>query len=348
MIRTVKQTALSTIRGAGVFGLASRSQWRTDRLLILGYHGIAQDDENQWSPALFMTPALLERRLRFLNDAGFRILPFEESLTLLRAGRLPARSVTITFDDGYVDFYRLAYPLLRAYKAPATVYLTTYYSDHNLPIPGITAAYMIWKSRSFIGPIKSIPGFGSTLLHDPEQRRAVSNAVGQYFADERSISREAKHELLANLAAELGFDLEDYRARRIMHLMTAEEASELAADGLDIQLHTHRHWVPQDEGMIRREITENRTRIEAITNRPANHFCYPSGVHYPALLPWLRALNVRSATTCGSNLASSRQEPLLLPRFLDHSGVSQVEFEAWATGVGSVLPRRNSLELVKG
>lgn len=346
MIRTVKQTALSTIRTAGVFGMASRSQWRTERLLILGYHGIAQDDENQWNPSLFITPALLERRLRFLTDAGFNILPFGESLALLRAGRLPARSVTITFDDGYVDFYRLAYPLLRAYRTPATVYLTTYYSEHNLPIPGITAAYMVWKSRNFSGPITSIPGFGSTLLKDPARRRAVSNAVGQFFTEERSVRPAAKHELLAGLAAELGFDLEEFRARRIMHLMTPEEARELAADGLDIQLHTHRHWVPQDEALIRREISENRTRIEAITGRAANHFCYPSGVHYPALLPWLRDLNIESATTCGSGLASSRQEPLLLPRFLDHTGVSQVEFEAWATGVGSVLPRRNSLELI--
>lgn len=131
-----------------------------------------------------------------------------------------------------------------------------------------------------------------------------------------------------------------------MHLMTPDEARELAADGLHIQLHTHRHWVPQDEALIRRKITENRTRIEAIAERAANHFCYPSGVHSPALLPWLRALNIESATNCGSGLASSRQEPLLLPGLLDHSGVSQVEFEAWATRVGSVLPRRNSLELV--
>jgi len=34
-----------------------------------------------------------------------------------------------------------------------------------------------------------------------------------------------------------------------------------------------------------------------------------------------------------------------LPRFLDHSAVSLVEFEAWASGVRAVLPRRNAYEL---
>ena len=125
-----------------------------------------------------------------------------------------------------------------------------------------------------------------------------------------------------------------------MHLMSVDEAGDLARDGIDIQLHSHRHWVPEDETLIRREILENRERIEAITGRPADHFCYPSGVHYPELLDWLRKLNVRSATTCEPGLAAASDDPLMLPRFLDHSGVSQTEFEGWATGALRAFPRR--------
>ena len=117
-----------------------------------------------------------------------------------------------------------------------------------------------------------------------------------------------------------------------MHLMTPEEAAVVASEGIDIQLHSHRHWVPPDETLVRREILENRARIEAITGRQAQHFCYPSGVHYPELLGWLRKLDVLSATTCQTGLAAATDDPLLLPRFLDHSLVSQTEFEAWATG----------------
>jgi hypothetical protein len=43
MIRTVKQTALLTMRTAGLFGVAGRTRWRHQRLLILGYQGIAQE-----------------------------------------------------------------------------------------------------------------------------------------------------------------------------------------------------------------------------------------------------------------------------------------------------------------
>ena len=342
VLRSVKRTALSAMKTAGVFGRSGRSRWRKDRLLILGYHGIAQYDEQQWDPALFISAELFDSRLRFLKAQGFTILSLDTALRHLREGTLPERSVSLTFDDGYVDFYRIAHPILKIHKVPATVYLTTYYSEKNLPIPGITAAYMVWMSPHFVGPLKTIPSFGHIDLRHADARRQVSRLMGQYFTDERTLPPPQKHELLEALATELGFDLGEIRARRLMHLMSTDEAGDLACDGIDIQLHSHRHWVPEDEHLVRREILDNRERIEAITGRPAVHFCYPSGVHYPELLGWLRKLNVQSATTCESGLAAATDDPLMLPRFLDHSRVSATEFEAWATGALRAFPRRSA------
>jgi peptidoglycan/xylan/chitin deacetylase (PgdA/CDA1 family) len=344
MIRTVKQTALSTMRSAGLFDAAGRTRWRNERLLILGYHGISQDDEHHWNPALFIAPEHLASRLRFLRARGCNVLTLDEGLRRLQAGTLPPRSVAITFDDGYVDFYRLALPILKAYEVPATVYLTTYYSDNNRPVPGITAAYMIWKSRGFTGTLTSVPAFHGSRVDTHERRASVSDAIGRYFNEERTLSADDKQRLIEALAKELEFNLEMFHRRRTMHVMTPDEARLVAEAGIDVQLHTHRHWVPKDEGLIAREIADNRERIERITGRPASDFCYPSGVHYPEILPWLRKLGVRSGTTCEPGLASADEDPLLMPRFLDHSNVSAVEFEAWLSGVGSVLPRRPAEE----
>ncbi len=341
MIRTVKQTALTTMRSAGVFDATSRSRWRSGRLLILGYHGIAQEDEHMWNPSLFVAPEHLASRMRFLREQGFGVLPLGAALRRLANGTLPQRSVAVTFDDGYVDFYRLALPILRAYDIPATVYLTTYYAEHNMPVPGISAAYMIWKSRAFKGPITTVPAFHGVRIESAEDRRTVSDAIGKYFNEERSLPAADKHRMLDDLAAELRFDLATFKRRRVMHVMTPDEAAHVARAGVDIQLHTHRHWAPANEALIRREVLENQERIAEITGVVPTHFCYPSGIHYPELLPWLRSTGIESATTCEPGLATTDDDPLLLPRFLDHSGVSIVEFEAWASGVGSVLPRRN-------
>ena len=78
-----------------------------------------------------------------------------------------------------------------------------------------------------------------------------------------------------------------------------------------------------------------------MTGRSTAHFCYPSGVLNPAFPPWLREAGIASATTCELGLASPSSDPLLLPRLIDVSGLSPLEFEGWVTGISSLLPRRN-------
>jgi len=49
---------------------------------------------------------------------------------------------------------------------------------------------------------------------------------------------------------------------------------------------------------------------------------------------------VISATTCDTGLATPRKDSLLLPRFVDTSGRSGLDFESWLTGVGDLLAIR--------
>ena len=75
------------------------------------------------------------------------MLPLGEALQRLRAGTLPARSVAITFDDGTYDFFRQAYPLLKSYGFPVTVYQTTYYTSVERPVFNLICSYMLWLRR---------------------------------------------------------------------------------------------------------------------------------------------------------------------------------------------------------
>jgi peptidoglycan/xylan/chitin deacetylase (PgdA/CDA1 family) len=89
--------------------------------------------------------------------------------------------------------------------------------------------------------------------------------------------------------------------------------------------------------LFRREIRDNRDWIKSATGRVATHFCYPSGVYRPEFLPWLSAEQIISATTCDTALATRRQNPLLLPRLVDTTGRSDLEFESWVNGVGDLV-----------
>jgi len=75
----------------------------------------------------------------------------------------------------------------------------------------------------------------------------------------------------------------------------------------------------------------------------ARHFCYPSGVYRSEFLPWLREAGVQTATTCDPGLASSRTEPLLLPRLVDTSNLSALDVEGWMAGMSAFfMPRKAS------
>ena len=111
---------------------------------------------------------------------------------------------------------------------------------------------------------------------------------------------------------------------------------------MSFELHTHTHRTPEGAASFDEEDSRNRSAIELITGLPARHFCYPSGRYRPEFLPWLQQNQVVTATTCDPGLASERSNPLLLPRFVDVSEVTPIEFEGWVTGAASFLSRQRS------
>jgi hypothetical protein len=103
---------------------------------------------------------------------------------------------------------------------------------------------------------------------------------------------------------------------------------------------THRHRVSVDEAAFAREVRDNRERLRKLRESEPTHFCSPGGVHRREFLPWLRDCNVASATTCAPGLASRRDHPLRLPRYIDTADHTEAEFRGWLTGVPALLPRR--------
>lgn len=338
MIRTLKQSSLTLSKQVGLTGWLAQSAWRRSRLLILCYHGIALDDEDRWQPGLYVSAAHLQRRLALLERNRCAVLPLGEAVERLYRNDLPDRAVALTFDDGYYDFMARAWPLLRAHGRPATVYLTTARVDHNFPIVNLFVSYALWKARDRVLDAEGLPGLhGRYSLAAADERdrvvREMNQAIGHMNA--------APKDLVAkSLVQRLGLDYDALAGSRVLTLMRPEEVARLSREGLDVQLHTHLHRNPKDPEAFVRDVLENRDRIQAITGGLATHLCYPSGMYRFAYLPSLRREGITSATTCDPGMAARTADPLLLPRFVDTGSVSDVEFEAWLTGVASCLPRR--------
>lgn len=337
MLRDLKLAILRVLKTAGVFSLVANSSWRRNRLLILCYHGTSLDDESQWRPALYMTPQLLQQRLEMLKQGGYSVLPLGEGLQRLRAGTLPLRSVVITFDDGTYDFYCQAFPLLKLYGFPVTVYQTTYYLGYQRPIFNLICSYMLWKRRGIVIADGSALGLTDPLDLRTEGGRheVVRELVDR--ADREHLTGRQKDDLAARLARLLEIDYEALVAKRILHMMNAQELQEIARNGVDVQLHTHRHRTPESEALFRQEVRDNRERIQALVSSKPVHFCYPSGVYRSKFFDWLAQEQVVSATTCDAGLATPSSQSLLIPRYIDNQYRTPLEFESWLSGVGDLL-----------
>lgn len=330
------------LRGAGVFRLVRESRWRQQRLLILCYHGVAQEDEHEWRPGLYMHPRVLEQRLEALKRGRYNVVGLGEGLRSLEAYKLPPRSVAITFDDGCYDFYSQAYPLLKRYGFPVTVYQTTYYSDYQKPIFNLICSYLLWQRRGAVLDRGAELGFEPAMDLRTEASRHEIVLKLVKGSEAKGLTGAEKNELAAKLAGLLGIDYERLLAKRLLQLMTGQEIAQLAREGVDFQLHTHRHRTPEDEVLFKKEIEDNRKRLLQILGLSATHFCYPGGVYRANFLDWLKEEQVVSATTCDAGLVSAESNRLLLPRLIDTSARSPLEFEGWLSGVGSLLALRKT------
>jgi peptidoglycan/xylan/chitin deacetylase (PgdA/CDA1 family) len=287
-----------------------------------------------------MPPEFFSERMNILKQSGCNVLPLDEALQRLYTGTLPEMSVSLTFDDGAYDFYKQAFPIIKANGFPVTVYLTTFFCEYNRPVFDVMIAYLLWKGRKAMLNLRPLINKQQTLDLSNSAARAVARNILIEFAWINTLSAQEKDALAIGVAKAVGIDYDELVADRILHVLAPEEVKHLAAEGVDIQLHTHRHRNPTIQELFSREILQNRSIIQHLTGYLAKHFCYPGNVYYEEYLVWLKELGILSATTCEPGLIARDCHPLLLPRLMDSFLLPRIEFEGWLTGLSSLLPRR--------
>lgn len=337
LFRALKTSLLHVLDFAGLNAPIMSSSWRARRLVIVCWHGISNDDEHHWDPALFMPPRALRMRLELLRAMKCNVLPLGEGLARVREGTLPPRAVCLTVDDGDSSFYLRAWPMLREYQLPATLYWTTYYSTHPYAVFDPMLSYLLWKGRRNTLVLRE-PALRCDL-RDPQERRRAFTTLYE-LARAEAWSAERKEAFLAELAGSLAADYARIKSRRVLHLITPEEARAMVAEGLDLQLHTHRHRVPREPERFAAELAENSRVLREAGAKAPSHFCYPSGSYLPQFGQWLRASGIESATTCQFGLVERGSDAYFLPRLMDGGAISAAEFCGGLSGIAALLSRK--------
>src|SRR4030042_4444685 len=86
--------------------------------VALMYHSIADNKE-----FFTVSPKEFEKQMQYLKDNDFNVIDAETLINLMESkSEFPAKIVAITFDDGYLDNYENALPILKKFNFPAIIF----------------------------------------------------------------------------------------------------------------------------------------------------------------------------------------------------------------------------------
>jgi peptidoglycan/xylan/chitin deacetylase (PgdA/CDA1 family) len=113
------------------------------RVPILMYHYVGNNPNPKDSQrdTLSISPDKFQAQVKYLKDNGYSTISLDTLYAALKnQATLPAKPIILTFDDGYIDFYVNAYPILKSYNSSATVFVITGFVGQNpyLTWPQIT------------------------------------------------------------------------------------------------------------------------------------------------------------------------------------------------------------------
>ena len=273
-------------------------RWAAHRLgaraAILMYHQISEDRPDPWN--LCVSPAHFREHLEVLRKSGARLLSVADLARALARGEVPRRAIAISFDDGYRDNLDAARPLLEAYDAPATVFISSGYVGSRGEFWWDTLERVFLEPRELpdrlvlqLGEVTRTWEFGSSLA-----QAAADRAAGPWSASmpprtpREQVYQELRTLLLFATAAErrrCTTELLDWaglpgEARTAKRILDAEGVRQLAHGGLvEIGAHTVSH--PDLRGLDlasqRHELGQGKADLEALTGLPVQGMAYPHG-----------------------------------------------------------------------
>jgi peptidoglycan/xylan/chitin deacetylase (PgdA/CDA1 family)/CelD/BcsL family acetyltransferase involved in cellulose biosynthesis len=252
----------------GAQGLAKISKRERGSARIFYYHRV-NDDNNPFFGSL--STELFDQQMRYISR-HYRVVSMTDLMRHLEEGDSAEPVIAITFDDGYEDNYRNAFPILQRYDLPATIFLSTGPIDSGEPLcferlPGAVKT----ATQESIDLELDIP---RRIWMRSEAERL--DAVAQIFAILRRMDDSERRIRLEEILRLLGSP----KAATLGNpMLTWDQIRLMKAKRIDFGGHTVSHPFLSKVAPAQAlwEVSECKRRIEEELQQPANYFAYPNG-----------------------------------------------------------------------
>ena len=240
---------------------------RLPKVAIVCHHRIGNGGVPYYSN---FSPAAFEAQIRFLRK-HYRLLSMDEVCRELDEEREASQAVAVTFDDGYRDLYTQAFPILRRYGVPATVYLTA---------AAIESEEISWYDRIFVAAMTTRRRY-LTVGGDRPRTFALSSRESRIFAATeivRTLRGYPNHARIAACKA-LEQEAELHCSELKDRMLTWPQIREMQKAGISFGAHTMTHPVvgQLSDAERQQELVQSRKLLEDRLQTPVQHFAYPFG-----------------------------------------------------------------------
>lgn len=243
-------------------------------LLVLNYHRIGKSDDDLFDPGVFSaTGDELNEQLIYLKRHA-SLVTLAEAKAFCQGtvkDRSPRCRVLLTFDDGYLDNYQIAFPVLRSHDVQGVFFLAT----------GLIGTCTVpwWDHIAF--SIKSARqrqfrlSYPSNLDVD-----LTANGAAKCLEDVLRLYKDPQNKDAARFVQELMREAKsEALPETLRRFLNWEEAREMIAGGMAIGSHTHSHPVlgqlePEEQ---RKELTLSRARLMENLGVDIDALAYPVG-----------------------------------------------------------------------
>jgi peptidoglycan/xylan/chitin deacetylase (PgdA/CDA1 family) len=311
--RTLRLLVVGALYYSGVLPLWFwlRRKLARGRVLVLGFHRVLPEREYQQSCSLegiLLTETTFARMLAYLKPR-FAFLTLDEFLARRGGnGKTSRAACLLTFDDGWRDNYRTAYPWLKKFGVPATIFLVTGLigQDDTFWVERLVRA---WSAPD---QIRQLRLFLTSAVKDREL--AEIEDVVEYL---KHMPSEERAQILGRLSP-----AQEPAGEGIDRMMTWDQVVEMSHTDIDFGAHTHTHpLLPyEDDETVERELRLAKELLEEKLAKKVRAFAYPNGTWDQRVRGWVERTGYACAFTTQRAWYRPGQDPYAIPRILLHEG----------------------------
>jgi len=182
---------------------------------ILMYHSISDNLFGKSHPyyQINTSPKVFARQMRWLRQNGYRTMDIGDVWKAIATGADVSKTVVITFDDGYQDFYTCAADVMKQCEFTATIYLATD-RIRDTPVRAEGVDYLTWREVRELHDAGI--RFGSHTVTHPDLRSLGPEQIDYELGYSKEIIEQRLGTAIKSFAYPFAFPEEDKNFARFL------------------------------------------------------------------------------------------------------------------------------------